>query len=163
MAEMFEAVAILGVVEPLVLDLPTTFGQVVERATAQLSAGEIGQPESFDDLTVSMVLAIAEHPHRLPTQRLPGVEVVGIPDLDAVGAVPESQVRGLSRKAALRCPVQLWQVVLEPGDGPPTQIAGPMQERRCGKLAIHHHVVGKACSQQAPSAPEEALCGGVFA
>src|SRR5215831_19541177 len=114
MAEMFEAVAILGVVEPLVLDLPTTLGQGVERAAAQWSAGEIGRPESFDPLPIRMALAIAEHPQRLPTQRLPGIEVVGIPDLNAVGVVPESPVRGLSGKAALRRPVQLRQVVLEP-------------------------------------------------
>ena len=42
MADMFQAIAILGVVESLILDLPAAFGEAKQRTAAELAGGEIG-------------------------------------------------------------------------------------------------------------------------
>ena len=45
--DVFEAVAIFGVIEALVFDLPTTLGTGKQGARADLGRREIGQPLSF--------------------------------------------------------------------------------------------------------------------
>src|SRR5437773_6330918 len=97
-ADVFQSVAVLGVVEALVLDLPAALGQGVERATADLSGGKIGEPVGLDDFPVRMTLAITDHAHALPAQRLPRIKVFGVPELDRMGAVPELEVRGWGRE-----------------------------------------------------------------
>src|SRR5438552_13929679 len=98
-ADVFQSVAVLGVVEALVLDLPAALGQGVERAAADLSGGKIGEPVGLDDFPVRMTLAITDHAHALPAQRLPRIKVFGVPELDLIGAVPELEVRGLGAEA----------------------------------------------------------------
>src|SRR2546427_5502629 len=46
-----------------------------------------------DDIAIRFVLAIAENTHRFPLQAFPRIEVVGVPDLHAIGIVPEYQGR----------------------------------------------------------------------
>jgi hypothetical protein len=43
-ADMFEAVAVLGVVEALIFNLPTTLGHAEERATTDPVAREVDEP-----------------------------------------------------------------------------------------------------------------------
>ena len=93
MADMLESVAVLGIVEAFVFDLPAALGHGVQTATADVTRGEIGQPVGLDDLAVRLMLAIADHAHGVPLQAFPRVKVVGVPDLDAIGAVAELQVR----------------------------------------------------------------------
>src|SRR2546422_4951049 len=159
---MFQPMTILRVVETLILDLPATLGHAVERATAHPWGGKVGQPESLDDLSVGFVLPVEEDPDRFPAQRLPGVKVVGVPDLDAVWALAESRVRGLGTKASLGGTEQLGQVVFQARDRIQACIADGMKKRRGGELPIDDHVVGKTPAQVTPRAPQQALTGGVF-
>src|SRR5437763_17062479 len=92
-ADVFQSVAVLGVVEALVLDLPAALGQGVERATADLSGGKIGEPVGLDDFPVRMTLAITDHAQALPAQRLPRIKVFGVPEIDRMRAVQEIEVR----------------------------------------------------------------------
>ena len=66
MADMFQAIAILGVVESLIFDLPTALGEAKQRATAELAGGKIGQPESLADRSIGFVLAVTNDSDRLP-------------------------------------------------------------------------------------------------
>ena len=86
---MFQPVAILGVIESLILDLPAALGQAEEGAAAELWGGKIRQPESLEDRSVRFVLPIKNDPHRLPAQRVPRVEVVGVPDFYPILPLPE--------------------------------------------------------------------------
>lgn len=47
MIDVFEAVAIFGVIEALVFNLPTTLGPGKQGARADSGGREIGQPVSF--------------------------------------------------------------------------------------------------------------------
>src|SRR5260370_18021145 len=84
MADMSESVAVLGVIKPLILDLPTAFGSVIQHPTADCFDRGIGEPERFPDLTVRFLLPVEQDAYGFPTQVFPGVEVVGIPKLDAI-------------------------------------------------------------------------------
>src|SRR5260370_20483192 len=44
MTDMFEAVAVLGVIEALVFNLPTTLSHVIKRKASQPARGEVSQP-----------------------------------------------------------------------------------------------------------------------
>jgi len=78
MAEMFQPVAIFGIVEALILNLPATLGQAEKGATAELAGGKIGQPIGLDPRAVGSRLAIAEDAHRFPTQGFPGIKVIRV-------------------------------------------------------------------------------------
>jgi len=82
--DMLQAIAIFGVIEALVLYLPTTLGHVIERKTSDLARAEVGQPVGLDDRAIGFVLTIANHAHGGPLESLPGIEIVGVPDLDAL-------------------------------------------------------------------------------
>src|SRR5260370_25802472 len=84
MTDMFEPVAVLGVIEALVFNLPTALGHVIERKTTELARGEVSQPVGLNERAIGFVLAVANHPHGAPVESFPGIEVVGIPDLDAL-------------------------------------------------------------------------------
>src|SRR5690242_3409843 len=71
MAQVLQTVAILGIVEPFVLDLPAGFGQTEESPAADLARGKIGEPISFDHLAIGFALAIEEDTHRFPAQGFP--------------------------------------------------------------------------------------------
>src|SRR2546430_8676609 len=81
MANVLQTVAILGIIEPFILDLPAGFGQTEKRSAADLARGKIGEPISFDDLALGFVLAIEQDPHRFPAQGSPRIKIVAVPDL----------------------------------------------------------------------------------
>lgn len=56
-ADMLQAVAVLGVVETLVLDFPAALADAEYFAAADPLAREVGKPERFDHLAVRLVLA----------------------------------------------------------------------------------------------------------
>jgi hypothetical protein len=56
----------------------------------------------LDDLAAEMVLAITDHSHGVPLQAFPRVKVGGVPDLDAIGALPELEIRPWGAEAPLR-------------------------------------------------------------
>ena len=76
---MLKTVAIFGVVESLVLDFPAAFGEKVKGLTADHLGRKVGQPIGFIHGAVGFSLPIANDPHGGPTQRLPGIKIVGIP------------------------------------------------------------------------------------
>ena len=84
MTDMLEAVAVLGVIEALVFNLPTALSHVIERETTELARGEVSQPVSLNERAIGFVLAVANHAHGGPLESLPGIEIVGVPDLDAL-------------------------------------------------------------------------------
>src|SRR5580692_2337080 len=90
MTNMFEPVAVLGVIEALVFNLPTALRHVIKRKARHLARGEVRQPVGLHDGAVWFVLAIANHTHGGPVESFPGIEVVGIPDLDALVMLVEN-------------------------------------------------------------------------
>src|SRR5208283_6118630 len=56
-ASVFKTIAALGIVEPLVFNLPTTLRHVIQRQAAHLAEGDVGQPFGLDYLAVGFVLA----------------------------------------------------------------------------------------------------------
>src|SRR5712664_2061646 len=101
MADMLKSITVLGIVEALIFDLPAALGHGIEAAAAHATRGEIAEPIGLDDFAIAMVLAITDHAHGVPLQAFPRVKVVGVPDLDAIGALPELQVRRLAAEALL--------------------------------------------------------------
>src|SRR6266478_8742766 len=101
MADMRKSITVLGIVEALIFDLPATLGHGIEAAAAHATRGEIAEPIRLDDFAIAMVLAITDHAHGVPLQAFPRVKVVSVPDLDAIGALPELQVRRLAAEALL--------------------------------------------------------------
>src|SRR5580700_3520577 len=93
MADLLQSIAVLGIIEALVFYLPAAFRHGIEATAAHATRGKIGQPVGLDDFAVRVVLAIADHAHSVPLQAFPRVKVVGVPDLDAIGALPELQIR----------------------------------------------------------------------
>src|SRR5258708_146221 len=104
MADMRKSITGLGIVEALIFDLPATLGHGIEAAAAHATRGEIAEPIRLDDFAIAMVRAITDHAHGVPLQAFPRGKVAGVPDLHAIAAVPELQVRGLGAKAPLRRP-----------------------------------------------------------
>src|SRR6266566_2040056 len=101
-ADMLQSITILSVVEAFIFNVPSTLGHVVQTAAADATRREVGEPVGLDDIAIRFVLAIAEDPHRFPLQAFPRVKVVGVPDLHAIGTVPEFQGRRLGTEALLR-------------------------------------------------------------
>lgn len=75
--DVFQAVAVPGVVDPLVLDLPAVLGHVVEREAVRFPGGEIGQPVRMVHCAVGLVLPVAEDAYRFRVEGFPGIEVIG--------------------------------------------------------------------------------------
>jgi len=65
-ADMFQAIAILGVVESLIRDLSAAFGEAKQGTAVELASKKIGQPESLADGAVGFVVAVTKHPDDLP-------------------------------------------------------------------------------------------------
>src|SRR3974390_1311632 len=97
-ADMFEAVAVLGVVEALVLDFPAALGHEEDGAAADPVAREVGEPVGLVHRAAGLVLAVKDHAHGWPTQCFPRVKVIGIPDFHPVLAVAENLVGRLVTK-----------------------------------------------------------------
>jgi hypothetical protein len=94
-ADVLKTVAVLRIVEALVLDLPATLGHGIQATPADVAAAQIGEPIRLNDLAVRTMLTITDHAHGVPLQRLPRIEVIRVPELDAIGTVPEAEVRWL--------------------------------------------------------------------
>jgi hypothetical protein len=93
MANMLESIAVLGIVEAFVFDMPAALGHAIQTATADLRRGEICKPVGLHHITVRFVLAIADHPRGFPLEAFPRIKIGGVPSLDAIRAVAELQVR----------------------------------------------------------------------
>src|ERR1700746_4207131 len=78
-----------------------TKGHREQRAAADATRREVGEPVGLDDIAIRFVLAIAEDTHRFPLQAFPRVKVVGVPDLHAIGTVAEYQGRRSGTEALL--------------------------------------------------------------
>ena len=52
-ADVLDTVAVLGVVEALVFDLPAALGHAVERAASGLGGGKVGQPVGLDHRAIT--------------------------------------------------------------------------------------------------------------
>ena len=100
-ADGFAWGAVLGVVKALLLDLPAALGQGLEAAPAAAGGGKIAQPVCLPHRAVRLVLPRANHPHGFPTEGFPRLKIVGVPDGEARGAVPERPVRRLRAEAPL--------------------------------------------------------------
>ena len=101
MTDMLKAVTALGFVEALIFDLPTALGHAEQRANSGLGGREIRQPVGFHYRAIRLVLAIEEYAHGFPAQGIPGIEVVGLPDLHTILPVLEDRVGRPARKAFL--------------------------------------------------------------
>jgi len=66
-ADVFEAVTVLGVVETLVFDFPAALGHAEDGPTADAVARGVREPVGLLDGAVGGMLTIANHPHRFPT------------------------------------------------------------------------------------------------
>src|ERR1700757_2884865 len=105
MRDVLQFMLALGFIKALVLDLPAALGHAKQRACADLLRREVGQPICFDQGSVGLVLAIIEDAHGGPAQTLPRIEVIGIPDLDAIFAEAKAQFGSLLGKPLLSgCP-----------------------------------------------------------
>ena len=101
MADMLQAMTALGFIETLVLDLPAALGHAEQRLSPHSGGGEIRQPVGFDHLTVRLVLAIEEDANGFPTQRIPGIEIVRLPNLYAIPSIGKDGGGRPARKAFL--------------------------------------------------------------
>ncbi len=132
-----------SVVETLIFDILATLGQMKQRTTADPSRREIGQPESLNHVSVGFMMPVRDDAHRSPAQRFPAVEVAGVPDLDAVGPVPESGLRRLGARASSGGLQQLGQVGFQARHHRPPQIPDGVEKRCGGELPIDDHIVSK--------------------
>jgi len=146
-ADMPPAVTVLGIVEALVLDPPAALGQAVEGAAADPVRGEVGQPVGLDHLAMRLLLPVENHSYRLPAQRLPRVEIIGIPDLNPILPIAEAELGRLGPEPFLSRGQQLGQVVLQPGDDLPPYGVGGVEERRGSELAVADEVLGEASAE----------------
>jgi hypothetical protein len=162
MADVLQTVAILGIVEPFILDLPAGFGQTEESAAADLARGKIGGPISLDELAIGFALAIEEDAYRFPAQGFPRIKVVGVLDLDVVVTLAEDRCGSLTAKASLGGGKQLRQIGLQPRYHPQPQVVGQVQKAAAGILGVGHHIVGKTWPHLTHGASQQALSGGVL-
>src|SRR5271157_174758 len=100
-AQVFKTVAVLGVVEPLILDFPAALGHAEDGPTADAAAREVGEPVRLADRAVGFVLAVANNTHGLPTERFPRVEVIGVPDFHPVLPLAKDLMRRFGEKPFL--------------------------------------------------------------
>src|SRR2546426_12709022 len=83
-----------------VLDLPAALGKAVEQPAPDPLGREVREPVGFDDGAIGFALAIPEHPHRRPPERVRGVEGIRVPELDLLAALLHGQPGRLGREAA---------------------------------------------------------------
>src|SRR3974377_516491 len=95
MANMLQAVAVLGIIEALVLDFPAALANVIEGQAAYLTKGKVGQPLGLDDTAIRFVLAITDDADAIPAQGFPGSKIVGIPDLETALAAAAGRGGGV--------------------------------------------------------------------
>src|ERR1035437_10853165 len=101
MRDVLHAVEILGFVEALFFNLPAAVADAEQTQAAGLADGEVGVPVGLDDGAIGLVLAIPQHADGLPLERLPGSEVLLIPNFDQVSLHFEDGVRRLPSEAGL--------------------------------------------------------------
>src|SRR5215470_525627 len=163
MANVLESIAVFGIIETFVFDLPAAFGHAVQAAAAHLTRGEVSEPVGIDDRAVLMMLAIANHAHGLPPQAFPRIQIIGVPDLDTIGALPELEVWRLGVEAPLSRSRQFGQIVLKPGHHGPSRFSCSVQKRGGCKSSVDYHVINEARSQVRAHATQQTLPRGVFA
>src|SRR5437667_12836924 len=101
MADMLKSITVLGIVEALIFDLPAVLAHGIEAAAAHATRGEIAEPIRLDDFAIAMVLAITDHAHGVPLLAFRRVKVVIFPVIDAIGSLPQLQVRRLTANVPL--------------------------------------------------------------
>ena len=74
-------------------------------------AGEVDEPVGLDTPATLLRRALAQHRDGGPAQARPGVEVVGVPQLDALAVVFEARVGRLGAEALLGLGGELGQVL----------------------------------------------------
>jgi len=79
-----------------------------------------------------MGLARADHPDSLPPEALPGVEIVHVPDLDAVAVIRGRISRRLAREARLGGGEQRGENGFAPDERVEAAIPDGVQERGVG-------------------------------
>jgi hypothetical protein len=82
MGNVFEAIAILPVIERAVLDLPAALRHAIERLGAYAFLGKVRQSIGLADGPVGFVLAVSHDAHRGPAKISPWIKVVRVPQLD---------------------------------------------------------------------------------
>src|SRR5579885_181986 len=163
MADVLEAVAVLGVIEPLILNVPAALGEAEQFAAADLASREIGKPERLDDFAARLMLTVTHDAHGLPVERLPRVEIVGVPNFNAVLALGKDLVWRLVPESLPGGGEQFGEIALEADHDVESQIVRLLEERGAGIFAIGHHVVGKAWPEAFDSAPQQATAGAELA
>jgi hypothetical protein len=148
-ADMFEAVTAFRFVEALVLDLPAALGHAEQGTSAHFRGRKIRQPVGFRHRAIRFVLAVEEDADGFPVQRLPGIEVVRVPDLHAIVPLLKNRVGRPGTKALLGAGEQLGQVFLQPRHDPQAEIARRVQERRSSEFSIDDGILRKALSEAA--------------
>jgi len=66
-----------------------------------LVSGEVGQPVGFDDGAIRFMLPVTDHTDCFPVERLPRIEVIGIPNLNTIGTIFEGATRRPMAKTGL--------------------------------------------------------------
>ena len=161
-AEVLEAVAVWGVVASLVLDFPAALGPAEDGAAAHPVARKVGEPVGLVHLPVGLVLPIADHPHRLPSQRVPRVKVVGVPDFHPVLPRREDLLGRLATQPFLGGRESFGEMVLQADDDGESQIVGVVQEGSAGEFPLGHPLVGKAATGIFEGAAQEPAGGVVL-
>src|SRR5687768_3062902 len=62
-ADVLDAVTVLGFVEALVLDLPATLREGVDGSPGELAGGHVREPVGLDGDPIPSALAVADHPN----------------------------------------------------------------------------------------------------
>src|SRR6267154_2497331 len=78
---------ILGFVESLVFNLPATLGHAKQGLGIDFLDGKIRQPVGLHNRAVRLVLSVENHAHGLPAQAGPKIEILCIPDFDAIRTI----------------------------------------------------------------------------
>src|SRR5947207_15685255 len=146
MADMPQSITILSIVEAFIFNVTSILVHVVQAATADATRREVGEPVGIDDIAIRFVLAIAEHTHRFPLQAFPRIEVIGVPDLHAIGIVPEYQGRRSGTEALLRRAEEFGQILLQPSHYRPAGLSRSRGERGRGEFTVTDHRAGEAWS-----------------
>ena len=108
------------------------------------------------------MLPVADHADCFPVERLPGIEIIGIPNLNAIGAIFEDVARGPMAKTGLGRMQQLGKIQLETRNDLQADRIGSVQERCGRKPAIHDGILRKTPPEIIDGTPKDSLPSGIF-
>src|SRR3972149_7560513 len=77
--DVFEPVAVLGVVEALIFDLPAAAAHAEEGSRSDGALGEGGGAVGPDQASILALVLVAEHTDGGPGQRVRGLDPLGVP------------------------------------------------------------------------------------